>query len=211
MRAGPDDSVTFEITYHNEANVRVRGVVITVDLPESLLDLAWTATNPTLSERPGSRVYLGPGRAPRRHRACHDHCADSGGHPAGGPALAAIRQHHESRSAKLNRQNNQAGPLTVALLPVNLRIAQSVEPSGAAIKPGERITFTLGYANLGPADAHAVAVELPLPVALDAVEISQAGSTATFQPGSHYGWRVASLPLGGKGRLVISGRVPHAC
>lgn len=206
---GPDETVTFRITYRNESSVRVRGVVITADLPESLLDLAWAADNPTLGERPSSRfIWDLPELAPN---AAEQITVTARIPPVIRPDDLPLQTivSITSRAREPNRANNQADPLTVELVPVNLRIAQTVEPAGGTLKPGERITITLGYTNLGLVAAHEVAVELPLPVALDDLQFSQNGPVATLRAGAHYAWSLPALSAGAKGRLVISGRVPH--
>jgi hypothetical protein len=204
---GPGDTVTITLTYGNQGAARVKDVTIIAELPDVLSDLAWTASNPALAAQPGSPfTWTLAGLPPVTSEqitltATLPTAVEAADLPL--QVTAAI----SSRASESNHVNNQAGPVAISLAPADLVLVQSVDPATPML-PGERLTFTLGYANLGPSAASGVRLALPLPVALDELQVTTAGTTATPEPGSQYTWALSRVAAGSKGRVMVSGRVP---
>ena len=62
--AGPlmqGEPVTYAVTYRNESQARVKGVVIDATLPVAMTDVAWQASDAALSLRPRFAPDVGPG------------------------------------------------------------------------------------------------------------------------------------------------------
>jgi uncharacterized repeat protein (TIGR01451 family) len=209
--AGPlmqGDPVTYAVTYRNESPARVKGVVIDASLPAVMTDVAWSASDGTLSLRPGSRLMwdmaeLAPGVTGEITIT-----GNLAGDVLPGNRSVSAEMSINSRWHESDYRDNQAGPLVAELAPGDLVLKQVTEPA-TPVAPGEWVTFTLGYVNLGPSSATGVRLNLPLPVALDDLRLMQTGPSAILRPGTSYEWDLATMQPGEKGRTVISGRIPH--
>lgn len=206
---GPGDPVVFVLRYQNADGARVKQAVISAELPEALIGLAWEADNPGPRLRSGSRLVWDLAELPPAAQGVITITAQLP--VALDPASLPLTVEMNIRSPwpESNAANNTTGRLALRLMSAELLLAQTVEPTGN-VKPGDLITFTLGYANLGPALSSGVSVQLPLPVALEDVQFSYVGPTATVMPGAHYEWAVGTLNAGSKGRIIVRGRVPRA-
>lgn len=203
------DPVTYAVTYRNESQARVKGVTIEASLPAAMTDVTWQAGDGALRLRAGSRLVwdlaeLAPDAA--------------GGITITGSLRGDVPVDTRSVSAEMaissrwhesDYADNRTGPLVAALAPGDLVLKQITEPA-APVAPGEWVTFTLGYVNLGPSPSGGARLALPLPVALDDLRVTQSGPAAVLQPGAPYAWVLGTLQPGEKGRTVVSGRVPHA-
>ncbi|MCX7707931.1 MAG: C25 family cysteine peptidase [Anaerolineae bacterium] len=205
---GPGDPVVFVLRYQNTGGARVKQIVISADLPDALTDLTWQADDPGLRLRAGSRLVwdsaeMAPGaRGTITITARLPMVLD----PASLPLTAEMSI--RSPWPEANRANNTSGRLPIRLMSADLLLAQTVEPTGH-VKPGDLVTFTLGYANLGPARSPGVTIALPLPVELEDVQFSYVGPAANLIPGAHYEWTLGTVDAGAKGRIIMRGRVPH--
>lgn len=201
------DPVTYTITYSNASPVRVQGVALTATLPAGLTDLAWQGDLPALVQRPGDPytwdlAELLPGATGHvtiTGRVSWDITAAS--------LPFSAEMSISSRWTESDYSDNRAGPLIATVAPADLYLKQSVEPTGA-VRPDQYVTFTLIYIDDGPGAAGGIRLELPLPVALDDVHVSESGPALTARPGATYAWDVAPMRRGDVGRLVLSGRIP---
>lgn len=204
---GPGDEVRYAITYRNEGPVRVKRVVIDAELPEGLVDLAWQADAAAPQLRAGSRLTwdvaeLMPGASGQMTvtgRIAEDLP------PTSLPLSAEMSI--SSPWTESDTSDNRTGAIVLGLAPADLLLTQSTEP-GTPVRPGEFVTFTLAYANLGPASASGTVLNLPVPVPLEDLQVSQTGAQAILRVGSTYEWNLATLRVGSKGRLVVRGRIP---
>ena len=208
--AGPllsGDTVTYAVTYGNAGQGRAKDIEIEAALPAGLTDLQWTGSDPALAVRSGSSLAwdlaeLAPGAVGQITMTARID-GDAVGPSLSLAAEIAIR----SRWQDADSGNNTTGPLVTTLAAADLFLSQVVEPQ-QPVAPGDLVTLTLFYANLGPSPARAVSLTLPLPARLDDLQVTQTGPAAALRSGSRYTWDIPLLPVGGKGRLVISGRVP---
>ncbi len=208
VASGPGDTVAFTMHYQNAGGVRVRDVTVTADLPPALTGLAWQSDDPAVTLQPGPglawrRAEMAPGAAGIITITAQIPAASA---PAALPLLATF--HVASPWAEPDTVNNAVGPLAIDLLPADLLLVQVTDQVGS-IAPGEWLTFTLNYANLGPAAASNVVLELPLLAELDDFRFTQSGTLATLRPGASYAWDLGTLSFGSKGRVTLSGRVPR--
>lgn len=205
--SGPGDAVTFTARYHNTGGVRVKGAVVTADLPAALTGLVWQSDDPGLALRPGPGLSWRLDEMPPGATGVITITAQI-------PAAIALEDlplratmRIDSPRFEPDLANNVAGPLQIALLPADLLLVQVTDQVGS-IAPGEWLTITLNYANLGPAAAAGGTLELPLLAALDDFRFTQSGPSATLLPDVHYAWDLGTLNVGSKGRVTLSGRVP---
>ncbi len=208
--AGPivsGDTVTYAVTYRNAGQARVKGVEIEALLPAGLASLQWTSSDPALAARPGSTLAWDLAELPPGASGQITMTARIDGDVLGSSLSLATQIAIRSSWQDADLSNNTTGPLVTTLAAADLFLSQVVEPR-RPVAPGDLVTLTLSYANLGPSPARAVSLMLPLPVPLDDLQVTQTGPAAALQSGSRYAWNIPLLQAGGKGRVVISGRVP---
>ncbi len=205
---GPGDPLVFVLRYQNASEARVRQVVISAELPDVLIGLSWEADNPGPQLRAGSSLIWDLAELAPAARGTITITArlPTTLDPASLPLSAAMRI--SSPWPERDLTNNASGRLNIQILPADLILAQALEPVGE-VEPGAPITFTLGYANLGPAAVSGAAVALQLPVALTDAQFTYLGPAASPVPGSHYEWAVGAVQPGDKGRIIVQGRVPY--
>jgi uncharacterized repeat protein (TIGR01451 family) len=86
----------------------------------------------------------------------------------------------------------------------DLDIAKSVDPLAAA--PGDTITYTLGFSNVGTLTATNVVVTDSIPVSVTNTAVVSTGDvTITLRGGTHYVWDVGDLAPGEGGVITITG------
>lgn len=90
----------------------------------------------------------------------------------------------------------------------DLRVTVSLTPA-YAVQPGERVTATVAYANLGSAPAADLLLTVTLPAALDAVA-AQTPPGWSPVPGNEAAWQRPWLEPGASGAIVVSGRLAAA-
>jgi uncharacterized repeat protein (TIGR01451 family) len=93
--------------------------------------------------------------------------------------------------------------LQLAVLKADLDITKTVV-SAAAVQSGDTVTYTLTYANAGPATAHHVVISDTLPEALRDPSVTWAGAVITSRVGSRFVWDVADLAAGQGGIITIT-------
>jgi uncharacterized repeat protein (TIGR01451 family) len=93
--------------------------------------------------------------------------------------------------------------LRLKLLQSDLSLTKTVEPAGD-LRVGDAITYTLSYANAGPATAFNVQIADPLPKALASIVVTSSGAAITPRVGSRYVWDVADLTAGAGGVITIT-------
>jgi uncharacterized repeat protein (TIGR01451 family) len=93
--------------------------------------------------------------------------------------------------------------LQLAVLKADLGITKTVTPA-ATVQPGDTVTYTLTYANAGPATAYHVVITDTLPEALHDPSVTWAGAVITPRVGSRFAWDVADLAVGEGGVITIT-------
>jgi uncharacterized repeat protein (TIGR01451 family) len=93
--------------------------------------------------------------------------------------------------------------LQLPVLKADLDITKTVVPA-AAVQSGDTVTYTLTYANAGPATAHHVVISDTLPEALRDPSVTWAGAVITSRVGSRFVWDVADLAAGQGGIITIT-------
>ncbi|MCG3210868.1 MAG: hypothetical protein FOGNACKC_04503 [Anaerolineae bacterium] len=100
-------------------------------------------------------------------------------------------------------------PVTAgATIPVafpDVTINKTVTPTVAV--PGQTITYTLIYTNLGPGLAKNVIITDPVPITLTGVVSSFSGALLTPLPGPNFSWQAATLSPGSGGQITLVGQV----
>jgi uncharacterized repeat protein (TIGR01451 family) len=89
------------------------------------------------------------------------------------------------------------------VLPANVEIDKAVEPPGP-VHPGDRLTYTLAYANAGPATAHHVVITDLLPVELESPVVASSGAVITPRLGTRFAWDVEDLAETEGGTIIIT-------
>jgi uncharacterized repeat protein (TIGR01451 family) len=88
----------------------------------------------------------------------------------------------------------------------DLRIAKTVKPALAS--PGEKITYTLTFLNLGTAPARDVIISDHLPAGFTAhTVVSQGLVITTTKTGAVYTWRVQDIAPGDGGKIILGGQL----
>ncbi len=93
--------------------------------------------------------------------------------------------------------------LQLAVLKADLGITKTVVPAGV-VPLGGAVTYTLTYANAGPATAYHVVITDTLPAALRDPVVASAGAAITPRAGSRFAWDVADLAAGEGGVITIT-------
>jgi uncharacterized repeat protein (TIGR01451 family) len=93
--------------------------------------------------------------------------------------------------------------LQLAVLQADLGITKTVAPA-AIVQPGDTVTYTLTYANAGPATARHVVITDTLPEVLQNPQVISAGAVITPRVGSRFVWDVADLAAGEGGTITIT-------
>jgi len=92
------------------------------------------------------------------------------------------------------------------LLPVDLAITHAVTPTVA--QPGDTITYTLTFSNMGPGIATNVVLTDTLPGSVTNVSFSSSGDVAvTPRGGTPYVWDVSDMESGDSGIITITGQL----
>jgi uncharacterized repeat protein (TIGR01451 family) len=86
---------------------------------------------------------------------------------------------------------------------IDLSIAKSVSPAGAA--PGQAITYTLAFSNAGGGTASGVVITDTIPVSVTGTSAVSSGATITQVGGTRYVWNVQNLAPGQGGVITITG------
>jgi len=92
-----------------------------------------------------------------------------------------------------------------SLSPANLQISKSVSPSMAA--PGEAITYTLAFSNIGGLSASGVIItdSIPVSVTHSSLSFSSSGAVITSTGNISYVWNVEDLSGGEWGIINVTG------
>ncbi len=87
----------------------------------------------------------------------------------------------------------------------DVTIGKTVTPTVAV--PGQTITYTLIYTNLGPGLAKNVIITDPVPITLTGVVSSFSGALLTPLPGPNFSWQAATLSPGSGGQITLAGQI----
>ncbi len=99
---------------------------------------------------------------------------------------------------------NGAVPVVVHVENVpDVTIAKAVEPTTPA--PGEAVTFTLTFSNLGAQTATGIVITDVMPTLITDLHVITSGAIITPQGGTPYAWKVADLAHDEGGIITITG------
>jgi uncharacterized repeat protein (TIGR01451 family) len=90
-------------------------------------------------------------------------------------------------------------------LATDLAITKRVSP--AAVAPGDTITYTLTYTNVGTRIAFAPGLTDVIPSTLINLAVSSSGTEITTTAGTSFSWSIADLAPGAGGTITITGQV----
>jgi len=96
--------------------------------------------------------------------------------------------------------------LRLNVLPADVSLTQSVDAAGI-VQPGSTITYTLSFANSGPATAQRVSISTTLSSALVAPAVTWDGAAIVTRTGNALAWDVSALVAGQSGRITITGAI----
>lgn len=102
-----------------------------------------------------------------------------------------------------NGANNSATDTTTLVPQADLALSKSATPNSVA--PGQAITFTLVYTNLGPALASGIVITDLIPATVTNLAYTSSGPTITPTGGLSYTWAVGDMAVGASGRITITG------
>lgn len=85
----------------------------------------------------------------------------------------------------------------------DLAIIKTVDPSGAA--PGDAITYTLSFSNVGTVLATGVVLTDTFPISVTNPTVAGSGSTIILQVGTQFVWNVGDMAPGGWGIITVTG------
>lgn len=86
-----------------------------------------------------------------------------------------------------------------ATAPPNISLTLAVDKTSAS--PGETLTYTLTYKNIGAGNAKSVAISVPVPA--NTTYVSGSASTAGAYDSSAVKWNISSISPGGTGTLTF--------
>jgi uncharacterized repeat protein (TIGR01451 family) len=129
---------------------------------------------------------------------------------AGGVARASLRSGHLAGPARVTATAGAvSAELTVTLEALDLRMVKRVEPPPpGVVVPGEVVTYTLSYQNVGAGTVFDLDVRDPLPTGVISPLLSTEGPRLQqIQGPPSYHWRVARLGVGERGLITLSVKV----
>ncbi len=92
-------------------------------------------------------------------------------------------------------------------LPPDLEISKTVAPNASAILPGQTITYTLSFSNVGTGIATGVVITDVIPVTLTHLHMISSGVTITKLGLTNYKWQVQDLDQNQGGIITITGQI----
>jgi uncharacterized repeat protein (TIGR01451 family) len=106
----------------------------------------------------------------------------------------------------------QAGGCDIGAVEVSASadLMVSLGAEQAKARPGQPLTYTLKFRNLGLPSAPGVVLTNIVPSFLNNVNVTSSGAAITPLGGPAYAWQVADLPLGAGGTITVTGIVNPA-
>ena len=96
--------------------------------------------------------------------------------------------------------NVTTGLVSIIKLPVDLVISKSVTPTGPVL-PGQPLTYTLNFNNIGLGTANNVIITDIIPITLTQITFNNSGATITPTGGVNLAWTVEPLTFSEGGSL----------
>jgi uncharacterized repeat protein (TIGR01451 family) len=100
------------------------------------------------------------------------------------------------------------GPVTTTVRAADVAVSKHVTP--ALARPGESVTYTILFTNVGGIEASSVEITDDLPISLTLVSSGTMGVVFAGASGNSYRWVTSVLPVGGGGAITISAQVTTA-
>jgi len=192
--------ITYTLHYTNVGLAPARQVIITDLLPAALLSPTFTA-DPAVVARPGSPFVWEAGPLAAGQSGVITLSARLEPQATGVLTNAAVA----AGVVETNTLNNLAAPVTTVILNPDLAIFKA-GPHQAM--PGDWITYTLTFTNLGPMLAAGVTISDALPGVLLTPTFTSSGAALAPVPGAVFAWRVGELLPGAGGVITVSARIP---
>jgi len=196
------ERITYTLAYSNVGTAIASSVVITELLPLSLGELSIAYAGPEPTPRPGAAYAweldeLIPG--------ARGVITLAGTLPTTFTGALVNTAVITTPSVERDVDNNITPPVVTQVLAPDLVIEKRA-PSMAL--PGERLTYTVSYANIGTALASQIVITDAFPVLLQEVVIAYEGVEPALRPGTAYVWELAELAPGARGVITLAGTIP---
>lgn len=204
LEATYGDTITYTVGWGNASVAAVPRVLLTDTLPAGVSyvadDSGWTHSE----AEPGVIVWsLSPDPLPVAAEGTFVLTATVGS-DADGPLVNKVVIAADVADGNPVSYQDQ---WTTELLPPNLWVHKSVDPSGN-LAPGAILTYTLTFGNGGPGMSHGVLLTDTLPSELVDIEILYESLEVVDRvPGETYAWEIADLAPGAGGEIRILARV----
>jgi uncharacterized repeat protein (TIGR01451 family) len=217
MTVTPGDWVTFNVFFINTGSLPAENVVISDVLPAGLTNITYTydlnypgtlVAHDTYTWAAGALAWMEGGRItitaqvdPRLSWPDRTTITNT----------AEITTNSQEQYQIPPMANSTSVSFTVQTADVS--IAKTMGPLATVLRPGDWITFTLDYANAGPATAASVLITDLIPVppltttGASTSTSNNYGGLLTPVGGSTFAWRAGDLTAGSRGRITISAQI----
>ena len=197
----PGDWLTYTLTYTNAGPARANNVVLRDLLPTALVSPTFTSAGATITPRMGTLFIWDVAALPPN---------------TGGVVTVTARVRPDfsgvftntatiSTSAReTDTDNNTSAPLVSTVIAADVTIQKHGPHS---VWPGDTITYTLVYTNIGDVLASGVVITDLLPAPLLSPAVTSSGASITPRPNTAFVWDVANLAPGASGVITITGLV----
>ena len=212
--AGPvqsGDLLTYTLTFTNAGPATAFHVVLTDVIPTLLVDPVVVYASPAVISQTAGITFawtitdLLPGDSGAiQVQAIVDPAAVSG-------TVALNQAQIASTTPDLVPANNVASVTTTICIAVtDLQVLKTVEPAGP-VQPGDLLTYTLTFANAGPATAsHVVLTDVIPTLLVDPVVVYASPAVISQTTGITFAWAIADLLPGDSGAIQVQAMVDPA-
>jgi uncharacterized repeat protein (TIGR01451 family) len=205
LQAGPDpvasgSTLTYTLNITNHGPSAARGITVTHTLPGPTVYRGEIASGWNCSEQNNvltcTRSMLSPGLAPTIVVTVTTPV--TGQQLSSQAAVAAV-------TSDMLTGNNRATITTTVIAQFDLTLQKIGTPQ--MVLPGQPLTYSLIFTNLGPSAAVGVVLSDDIPAALEELTFVSESANITVTEGKTYSWQVAPLPPGAAGRITVTGLI----
>ncbi len=199
--AAPNNPITYTLTFSNAGNSSATNVVITDEIPAGLTNISYHSSGVSITPS-GSISYvwqvedLSPGEG--------GIITISG--VLSNPSVGVFTNTATIATSYIETDTSdntaQAGLMVTAADPT---ISKSVTPTTA--QPGETITYSLTFANIGNLTAQGIVITDKIPISLTNISYQPSAITITPTGSLSYVWQVEDLSPGETGLITITSPV----
>jgi|GEM_PF-178656 len=197
----PGDWITYTLTYTNAGPARANNVVLQDLLPGMLLTPTFTFAGATITPRLGAPFTWNVAALPPNTGGMVTITARVS------PDFSGIFTNTATISTsarETDTDNNASAPIVSTVIAADVTIEKHGPHS---VWPGDTITYTLVYTNIGDVLASGVVITDLLPAPLLTPVVTFSGPTITPRPNTAFVWDVANLAPGASGVITITGLV----